>query len=123
MNRRRIYHLAFIVLIMLVLVSIISAVAASNSVPTSRLTSRTRPITANDLKPAACSALNLTTVIVCAGGNCNGTAANELILGSSGFETINGGGGSDCIVASTSGFSICRRISGQEIFINCSWIF
>jgi len=123
MIRRIMFPFVTGTMILIIVASVVSAVAASNTVPSSRLSDTRSSIGVNNLKPAACGALNLTSIIVCTGGNCNGTAADELILGYPGFEVINGGGGADCIVASTSGFSICRRISGQEVFINCSWIF
>ena len=72
--------------------------AANIVVPTTRLTNQARAVTANDLKPAACSALNLTAVVVCTGGNCNGSGASELILGTSAGEKIRGRGGADCII-------------------------
>lgn len=123
MIRRIFFPLGVVGLVLLIVVSVSSAVAASNMVPQTRLSDTSRGITANDLKPAQCAGLNLSSIVACSSGNCNGTAANELILGYPGFEIINGGGGADCIIASTTGLSICERISGQEVFINCSLVF
>jgi Ca2+-binding RTX toxin-like protein len=67
---------------------------ATNTVPSSNVGQQQVPINANALKPAACSALNLTTLVV----GPNGTAANDLILGPSTAATLNGNGGIDCIV-------------------------
>lgn len=78
-----------------VLLSVFVASAATNTVPTTALDEVTLPITANDLKPAECDALNLTTII--ANGN-NGSSANELILGTAGGDNVRGGKGNDCIV-------------------------
>ncbi len=50
------------------------------------------------LKPAECSLLTLTTLVVCTGGNCNGTGASELVMGTSNGERIRGRGGTHCIV-------------------------
>ena len=100
MIHRYIPRLAFVVLTILILVSTIFAFAANIVVPTTRLTNQSSPVTANNLKPAACSAITLTTILYCpsSGGLCNGTSANELIIGSSNIDTILGKGGSDCIL-------------------------
>jgi len=72
----------------------IGAFTATNTIPSSRIGQQQFPIDANALKPSACSALNLTTVVAGA----NGTAGNDLILGPSTASTLNGNGGIDCIV-------------------------
>jgi len=87
-------RLAGIFLIALIAVNAASAFAAANSVPSTRLDDDTLPITANNLKPSECAGINLTNIIV----NGNGTAGNDLILGTAGGNTINGEGGADCIV-------------------------
>ncbi len=92
-----ILRFAGIFLIALIAVNVASAFAAANSVPATRLDDDTFPISANDLKPAECSSLNLTNIVVIA-GNGSGTAANDLILGSSGSDTLRGSDGDDCIV-------------------------
>jgi len=97
---RLVPRLVFFALIGLVLIGVVSAIAATNTVPSSRLTDQSMPITANDLKPAACAALNLTAIFICPsfGGNCNGTDASDLILGSPNADDIRGGKGNDCIL-------------------------
>jgi hypothetical protein len=97
---RTLYRLLPIVLIILLLASVFSAVAAANTVPLSRLTDQRRAINANALKPPQCSALNLTAIVICpsTGGTCNGTDASELILGSPLIDDISGGKGDDCIL-------------------------
>jgi len=72
----------------------VSALAATNSVPATKAGQRTSAIGVNNLKPPQCAALNLTAIRV---GN-DGTAANELVLGSAAGQTIRGRGGSDCIL-------------------------
>ncbi|MDH4339065.1 MAG: hypothetical protein OEW52_08810 [Thermoleophilia bacterium] len=71
------------------------AVTATNVVPSSRAGSviGAGP-TANDLKPAACAALNLTVIVV--GGGSGGQAA--LVLGTAGNDNLNGGARDDCLV-------------------------
>ena len=71
-----------------------SALTAANAVPTSRSDQVDQAITANALKPAACSALTLTAVVF----NGVGTGANELLLGTSGIDSLTGAGGDDCVV-------------------------
>ncbi len=87
-------------LILLLLASAVSAVAATNTVPPTRLGEQKIAIDANALKPPQCAALNLTAIVVCpsSGGNCDGTDASELILGSSLADNISGGKGDDCIL-------------------------
>ena len=96
---KRINHrTALWILIILIVISTLTAIAAGNTVPTTRLDEITAAMNANAIKPAACSALNLTAIVICTGGACSGTAARELILGTSAGETIRGRGGTDCIV-------------------------
>jgi len=98
MKTWKIRRLAFFGLLALILASMIFAVAASNTVPPTRLDDRQFSINANDLKPPECAALNLTAIVVCGGGTCNGNNASELILGSSAIDDIRGGRGNDCIL-------------------------
>jgi Ca2+-binding RTX toxin-like protein len=92
------YQTALWVLAILIFISTLTAVAAGNTIPATRLDENTAAMNANAIKPAACSALNLTAIVICTGGTCNGTGANELLLGTSVGETIRGRGGTDCIV-------------------------
>ncbi len=94
MKPSRLLRFAGIFLIALIAVNAASAFAAANSVPATRLDDDTLPITANNLKPAECAALNLTTIVVAG----NGTAGNDLILGTAGNDTMRGSDGDDCIV-------------------------
>lgn len=116
---QRIQQFAFLGLVVLILVSIGSAFAATNTVPPSRLTDQKRTITVNDLKPAACASLNLTAIVVCpsAGGACNGTTANELILGSSSIDNIQGDKGDDCILGGGGDDPAIRGDQGTDVCI------
>ncbi len=100
MTHRMILKSFFVALVLLVMMSIVSAFAANITVPSTRLTDQRSAITANTVKPAACSGISLTSILYCpsGGGICNGTAASELIIGTSSVDTIDGKGGSDCIV-------------------------
>jgi Ca2+-binding RTX toxin-like protein len=70
------------------------AYTASVNVPATHVGRQQFTIDANALKPAACSALNLTSVVA----GVTGTTGNDLILGPSTGSTLNGNGGQDCIV-------------------------
>jgi Ca2+-binding RTX toxin-like protein len=71
------------------------AATATNVVPSSRAGSAAGPRpTANQLKPEACAALDLTEVSTGSGGG----NQNTLILGSAGSDVLVGASGNDCIV-------------------------
>jgi Ca2+-binding RTX toxin-like protein len=78
----------------LIILGVINAFAATNTVPSFRLDDNSLPITANDLKPSDCNSLNLSNIVV----GSSGTAANDLILGTTGNDNLRGGDGDDCIV-------------------------
>jgi Ca2+-binding RTX toxin-like protein len=83
----------------LVLVTVITATTATNTVPFTRAGLRTEAVTANDLKPTECAALNLRTVLIAEStGKTDGTRANELILGGPGDQSIAAGRGNDCVL-------------------------
>lgn len=76
----------------------LSAFAATNTVPgTNAAKVGAIAITANTLKPAGCSTVTVTALLT-GSGTFNGTAAAELVIGSSGVDTINARGGNDCVV-------------------------
>ena len=115
MTLRKGVRFLVVILLMLVIFGIGSARTASISVPASGLDEDSQSISANDLKPAACAALNLTAVLSCP-PNCTGTAANELILGSSSGETLSGGGGNDCILGGA-GWNFFYGDAGTDVCI------
>lgn len=126
MITRILHWLAFFGLMAMILASVVTAIAATNSVPSSHLTDQSRPITANDLKPSQCAALNLTEIVV-GSGKFSGTDANELILGGPDADTIDGKGGSDCILGGGgnddidggSGTDVCIGGPGTDTFSRC----
>ena len=131
MISRKPVRLAILGIFLLVLISVGMAVAASNTVPGSRLASRISAITANALKPDECAALNLTAIVLCpANGTCNGTSASELILGTPNVNTIRGRGGSDCIlggggdddITGSAGNDVCIGGPGNDTFHTCETI-
>ena len=96
-------RLALFGLIALILASVITAVAAANTVPATHASDQNLGArTANQLKPAECT-MNLTNIVICSGtGICSGVDTTDLILGTAGSDTwltkIVGGAGTDCIL-------------------------
>lgn len=107
-------------------INLVVAVTASGFVPPSFAGNTIQPITANDLKPAECAALDLTTVVGSA-GTVTGSAANELLLGSELLDIIDGGGGDDCLVGGPAddvltgglGVDVCFGGGGLDTFVGC----
>lgn len=98
MLTRRFFGLLALLGLLLFTAGTVAAFAAANTVPPTHADDESRAITANDLKPAACAAPNLTTIVT-GSGNFSGTNGNDLILGSAGADQINGLNGDDCIMA------------------------
>lgn len=113
-------------LLALILVSITSAFAAGLRIPSSNVGQQSIPVTAEDIKPAACAGLYLTNIIS-GSGTLTGTIANDLIIGSAGVDTIDGLGGDDCILVGNGddlitggdGADICVGGPGKDIFTTC----
>jgi len=101
----------------LILIGTMTAIAAANTVPSTRITSQGGAIGINELKPSACSGIYLTS-LVSGSGTLTGTEGNDLILGSSGADMIDGLGGDDCIVGG-GGIDICTGGLGTDIFVSC----
>jgi Ca2+-binding RTX toxin-like protein len=100
------------------------ALTATNVVPSTRAGgSIGLPPTANQLKPAACAALNLTVIVV--GGGSGGLAA--LVLGTAGNDTLVGAAGGDCLVGGAGndrlnggpGVDVCVGGAGTDTFQAC----
>ena len=101
----------------LILIGAMTAIAAANTVPSTRITSQGDAITINELKPSACSGIYLTN-LVSGSGTIIGTEGNDLILGSSGADSIDGLGGDDCIVGG-GGTDTCTGGLGTDTFVTC----
>jgi hypothetical protein len=91
---RWIYRAAFFGLLLLIIASVITAMATSNTVVESGADRDSESLDANDLKPPACSGLNLTNVVTDGAG----TTANDLVVGDENDNTLDGGDGADCLV-------------------------
>ncbi len=121
-----VFRIALVVLLGLIVASVASAFTAANSIAPSNIGFQSVSVNANDLKPAACAALNLTNVIH-GSGTITGTSGNDLIFGSSGDDVIDGLGGDDCIVGGggndiidgDDGTDICIGGGGNVTFLNC----
>lgn len=129
MIRRNFQRFIFLSVGMLIVLSVVSAYAANIAVPTTYLTDQSSAVTANSLKPAACSGITVTTIVYCpdTGGNCDGTNDSELIIGSPAIDNIMGKGGSDCIlggggaddITGSQSRDICIGGPGNDTFKKC----
>ena len=105
------------------------ASTATNVIEASRAGQQNRPITANDLKPPECAALDLQEIRVAGGGGGAGHAG--LLLGRSGDDRLIGGGGRDCILGGAGddsinaggGDVICIGGPGIDTFKNCETVY
>jgi Ca2+-binding RTX toxin-like protein len=126
MKRQIVFQIFLFGIFVLIFVSAVTAFAANLTVSESGIGFTSIAVTANDLKPAACSALDLTN-IVRGSGTITGTSGNDLIIGSSGADDINGLGGDDCILGGGgddsldggNGTDICIGGNGADTFTNC----
>ena len=126
MRTRIVFQISLFGFLLLIFVSSITAFAANLTISPSNIGVKSIMVTANDLKPEACSDLNLTN-IVSGSGEITGTSGNDLIIGSSGNDTINGMGGDDCIQGNAGndtidggdGTDICMGGTGTDVFSNC----
>ncbi len=124
---RLVRKLAVLGFAILICASMLAAMAASNTVPTSKLDDIVRSITPNDLKPPECAGISLTAKIS-SNGNITGTGAAELIVGGPAAQTINGQGGDDCILGGGgndtinggSGADVCLGGPGTDTFSSCA---
>ena len=120
---RKLFRLIFLSLPIMIFISAIFAFTASNTVPESGMDDESHAITANQLKPAACAALNLGTIIT----DGNGSTGNDLVLGTAGSNTLNGSDGDDCLVAGDGddtldggiGTDVCIGGAGTDGFSGC----
>lgn len=89
-----------------------TALAAGNAVPATRLDAYGALVDANALAPAACAVLDLDAVQL-GGGGAGGSA---LVLGTAGDDRLNGGGADDCIVGGA-GDDVLRGNGGVDVCI------
>lgn len=110
---------------MLLVMCVTAAFTASSIVAASRAAIGTFTVTANNLKPSQCAALNLTRVRGI--GSPGGTAGASLFVGNAANNTMVGGSSSDCIVGGAGndaingagGTDVCLGGAGTDTFTNC----
>ena len=84
--------------VIILVVTVLNAQTAANTVPVTRADENFLGTSANALKPAECSGINLTNIVDIGAGE-TGTDANDLILGTDKADAeIRGGAGDDCIL-------------------------
>ena len=126
MKTRVVFQVTLFGLFLLVILSVMSAFAAGIEIHPKNVGISSFPVRANDLKPAACSSLDL-TYIARGTGFIAGTEGNDLILGGSTADVIDGRGGNDCILAAGGddtliggdGNDICLGGAGDDLFDGC----
>lgn len=116
-------------LVAVAVLTLVAAFAATNAVPATKLGSslRSSPPTANELKPSACAALNLTEWFSGSGNVNAGGNGNSLLLGGAGIDTLRGKNGDDCLVGGAGadtlnggpGSDVCIGGAGINTFISC----
>jgi signal peptidase I len=89
--------IAGICLALLVAITLVTSLTATTNVPTSNVGASNKPRQIRDLRPAGCSSLSLTSIVIRT-GNFTNTASNALVLGDAGPNTITDNGTSNCIV-------------------------
>jgi Ca2+-binding RTX toxin-like protein len=107
---------------------VMAAATATNNVPTSNADQLSQGTGANELKPAACAGITLTTIVTGDGATVNGTAGNDLILGGPSNNRLNGNGGTDCMLGGAgndnlrggAGNDICIGGPGTDTFNSCA---
>ena len=106
--------------VLLVGLGLAPAFTAANAVPASRADAVAQSITANALKPSACSALALTAIVT----GTNGGNGNDLLLGSGAADTMRGNQGNDCMLGGggndnlrgDNGTDVCIGGAGTDTF-------
>lgn len=92
---------------------LISALAATNTVPGSNAEQDVSPITVDQLKPNPdCNGITVSVLVV----GVNGGTPNELIVGSAAGESFRGFNGDDCIVGG-GGNDTLRGDGGTDVCI------
>ena len=97
LKRIRWQALVLLVLIFSITLGIIIGSAAANIVPASYASESNHTVSAQDLAPPECANMGLVNIISLSEGE-SPKNTNNLILGTSGNDTINGKKGNDCII-------------------------
>ncbi len=119
--------LAVAVVLAALAMGLIHGSTAANSVPPSRAGISVVQTAPYQFAPHACGGLNLSGIIYATGGRTRGTAQNDLIIGTSGNDRLDGEEGDDCLVAGGGkndrldggpGYDVCVGNADTQ-FTNC----
>ncbi len=108
----RLPRLALGSLVGLAVATIVSAAAASNTVPPSRAGESAHLATIADFVPPECAGMPLTHLQIGPGGG----GGNALVLGTAAGGTLSGGGGNDCIVGGADNY-LLRGQGGNDVLV------
>lgn len=113
--RLRLARIAGLLLVVGIAVTLATTFTATNTVPPSKVGRSIQALALSQLAPVACSAIGFSHLIVATTATTSGTTGNDLILGRgvAGTFTINGNGGSDCLVAG-GGSSTYNTLNGSN---------
>ncbi len=125
MMKNRFRLLAFGTLV-LILFSVVTAIAATNTVPPTRLDHYSVSVGLNDISPVSCAGISLANLVT-GSGVITGTSGNDLILASPAADAIDGLGGDDCIlggggddiITGGDGADICLGGPENDSFTTC----
>jgi RTX calcium-binding nonapeptide repeat (4 copies) len=110
-------RLLALTMLLLLALGLVSALAASNTVPVTHVGSVSRAITVPELAPPECASIaaGLTDLIV-GGGTIDGDNGNSLILGSPGDDLVRARQGNDCVVGG-GGNDDLRGNQGTDVLV------
>ena len=100
MRKKKLLIITLTFFLTILSISIVTALAAANTVPVTHVMDQTNNIAIWELAPPECGAVRvgLEAILICP-PDCNSNGnTNDLILGTDGDEIIDGGNGDDCIV-------------------------
>jgi len=110
---KKILILVILGLAVIIVISVFSALAATNTIPDTWADQESRSVSADLIKPSECSGITLTNIVDIGAGE-TGTSANDLILGTDKADAeIRGGAGDDCILG---GKGDERQKTGPGVF-------
>jgi len=117
------FRILLISLAFMIVLSAIYGLTASNTVPESGLDLLTQEVTAEQMKPAECSALSLEYIAT----SSTGSTLNDLVIGTTSADSLSGLIGNDCLVGGDGddtldggdGTDICIGGGGTDTFLNC----
>lgn len=122
------FRLRYFVLLLtaLIILSSMTAIAATNTIPSTQVEDTSITFQIAHLQPSACAGLSLANLIT-GSGTLTGTMGNDLILGSTNADLIDGAGGNDCIlggggadtITGGDGSDICLGGADTDAFITC----